>query len=122
MEFEGPTELHNSGDRRTSDTSDRMSAAPIPRVLFLTNFLPYPLDHGGAMARESMIRALSGSASVSVMVMTSIGYDDAVLRAAGDYYRRFCSAFSYHRFDSLSPHPSILAKIWDYVRGYPRHG
>ncbi|HJT79855.1 MAG TPA: hypothetical protein VJ719_01555, partial [Chthoniobacterales bacterium] len=113
-------------DDRTAMRSDaemtQGSSGNSPEVIFVTSFLPFPVDHGGAMAREGFIRALSACASVNVLVLTSIQYDDAVIAAADAHYTQFCRSFRCHRFPDLSPDRALLAKTWDYLRGYPRNG
>src|SRR3954470_20094239 len=104
--------VHDPSDARTGDVG----------VLFLTSFLPYPADHGGAMAREGFIRAIAASARVSVLVLTSIRYDEETIRAAEAYYRTFCQSFRRHQFSNLSPSASFWVKMWDYVIGRPRNG
>src|SRR5436305_11656901 len=110
----GSSQLHadNRSDAPTADVA----------VLFLTSFLPYPADHGGAMAREGFIRAIAGSARVSVLVLTSIRYDDELVRGAESYYHKFCESFECRQFPSLSPNGSFVSKAWDYLTGQPRNG
>jgi len=91
-------------------------------VTFLTSFLPYPIDQGGIMATASFIEALAKCASVSVLVLTSSSYKDDEVRAAEEYYNRFCRSFVLHRFASLSPAKSRGVKALHYLSGYPRHG
>src|SRR4051812_39742636 len=104
--------VHDPSDARTGDVG----------VLFLTSFVPYPADHGGAMAREGFIRAIAASTRLSVLVLTSIQYDADLVRAAESYYRKFCESFVCRQFSNLSPNGSVFAKAWDYVTGRPRNG
>src|SRR5436305_12140572 len=91
------------GSAADPDNESSNSPANDVRVLFLTSFLPYPSDHGGAMAREGFIRAIAASATVSVLVLTSIRYDEKVVRAAESYYRPFRESFPCRQFSDPSP-------------------
>jgi glycosyltransferase involved in cell wall biosynthesis len=116
-------------DVRFEDIDSKLTRAKITgegtrrlEVTFVANLLPYPIDYGGAMATESLIRAIAANASVSLVILSIHKYGDAIVREAQSYYSGICRSFVYHRFPNLSPSCSVLLKAWHYLTGYPRHG
>jgi polysaccharide biosynthesis protein PslH len=121
-----PHQINGAGEDRPRPvalpTARDQRSNRLTEVTFVTNFLPWPLDHGGAIATGGFIQALAVSASVSVLVLTPVDYDEALIKEAEIYYRKTCRSFVCHRISQLSGRTSLLVKAWDYLRGYPRHG
>ena len=68
-----------------SPTADPTGTAPRPRVLAVSTFFPWPVDHGDAVRRSMVLQALAESAELTAVCVDRPGTtaaDEVALRAA----------------------------------------
>jgi len=92
------------------------------KILFVNNYLSYPLDSGGSIATDTYLNSLGNVSELHLLLLLKNMVAQCAIDEAIQYYKNFCKTVEIHLIEDINRPKSRKEKLYRYFLGDPIRG